>query len=185
MWHTNQTVTQFVAQVENFTVMFKHSVQQLTFGYHATASDMYGWLQVGSKDAEPVPRQNALCKRYNLDKRRDPRGLARMLTFNGTGAPTDTAPCLVPPNLTAAEVDFFELETLLDASGISLDDIQPTFYSKATPHSYRYAGTVLLVNIEYQNTRPWSGMATDTVVPGPTGSLRTTAPSATHTRYRC
>ena len=42
MWHSYNTTTQFVAQVEDFTLLVKHSVEQDTMGYAATASRMFG-----------------------------------------------------------------------------------------------------------------------------------------------
>ena len=46
--------------------------------------------------------------------------------FNGTGGPTDSAPCMILPSLNAAGCDYFKVNQLLTAAGVDIDEIQPS-----------------------------------------------------------
>jgi len=163
MWHSYNKTTQFVAQVEDFTLLVKHSVEQDTMGYAATASRMFGWIEVATAangDAGAIAMQNALCAR-------EPS--ARVVSYNGTGSLTDAAPCLIAPNSTSNQLDYFRLSTMLQAAGIDLDQRLPGDNAPMA-HTIRYNGIQIVLNIDYTNYRPFYGVSNN-APPGNNGAI--------------
>ena len=90
---------------------------------------MEGWLYVEKNDA--------LCTQYvNATK------------SQGKTDYTNAAPCYIEPNKTSANLDYFELETLLQAAGSSLD-----------MDGNRLEGATMVMQVDYSNTLSWKGLS--------------------------
>jgi ATP P2X receptor len=75
--------------------------------------------------------------------------------------PTTTAPCYINPNrTTTAHQDFFSLQVLLHAAGISLDDCNQLSNNTndGTCQTYRDSGATLLLNIYWNDFVPYHGL---------------------------
>jgi hypothetical protein len=131
-------ITNYVADIEAFTVLFDTSVACTSLDITGQSSEMEGWLFVKSNDA--------FCKSYEQAK----------TTWGGDETAT-SAPCYVQPNRTSANLDFFELETLLQAADTSLD----AETSSGSGETFREAGVTLIMQIEYSNTLSWKGLSRD------------------------
>jgi hypothetical protein len=138
-----------VADAERFVVTVKHSAQLREFNYTALSRNMFGKLQVGTADSSATSQeqervQHDLCASDSS---------AVVLSHNGSGAKWASAwpaftPCLITPASNNGN-DYFELETLMRASGLKLDSVQPPTHH----HSVRKNGATLMVVIDYQVMR--------------------------------
>ena len=162
IWHTQNRTNTFVADIERFTLSIRHTVYQTLLGFESTSHTMFGWLQVGALNdytrlsASQRQKQDALCRTAPS---------AREVSYNGTGALTEHAPCLILPNRTLGGIDFFELRTLLDAVGVSLEEIADEGQTnRATgvggiDDTARGSGAVMLLSVVYANSRPFHGLS--------------------------
>jgi len=170
IWHTENRSSLFVADAARFTMSIRHTVYQSLLGYEATSHSMRGWLQVGGSNYAALPprnraRQDALCAAT---------AGARVVSYNGTGALADRAPCLIPPLRTLGDVDYFELLTLLDAVGVDLDGEadgadQTASAVGGVDQTARRSGLVLLLSIVYSNSRPFFGLQSASDPENPAG----------------
>jgi len=121
--------TYYAADVERFTVLFDTAVLATTLDIFGESSEMEGWLYVEKNDA--------LCTQYvNATK------------SQGKTDYTNAAPCYIEPNKTSANLDYFELETLLQAAGSSLD-----------MDGNRLEGATMVMQVDYSNTLSWKGLS--------------------------
>eukprot|EP00931_Biecheleriopsis_adriatica_P062128 TRINITY_DN37404_c0_g1_i2.p1 TRINITY_DN37404_c0_g1~~TRINITY_DN37404_c0_g1_i2.p1 ORF type:complete len:413 (+),score=70.97 TRINITY_DN37404_c0_g1_i2:44-1240(+) len=140
LWLNSQTIGRFMADIEDFTLLVDHAVQNKELGIARTSRGMHGWLHVEGTSA--VQRQ--LC-------RRAPVAMTQPLY----GKNTTEAPCYIRPNHTKeASLDYFTVGTLLQAMGLHLDG--PSF--AWTGHSLRYEGLTVTLKISYFDTWPWHGV---------------------------
>ncbi len=135
---TAPQVTQYVANIEDFTVLMDHSAQAPSLDLIASSRSVSGWLH--------VPNNNALCAQ-----------LPAVDVVDRTTRVT-SAPCLVVPNNTIPPtgLDVFALSSLLAAADVTLDG---TSAVKASS-TLRYSGVVIVVNVEYTNVYHWVGAGT-------------------------
>lgn len=70
------------------------------------------------------------------------------------------APCYVSPNTTSDHHDFFSLNVLLNAAGVSLDDCSTTglVSTNASCQTYRDTGATLILNIYWADFHAFRGM---------------------------
>ncbi|GMH69316.1 hypothetical protein TrRE_jg6064, partial [Triparma retinervis] len=121
--------TYYAADVERFTVLFDTAVLATTLDIFGESSEMSGWLYVGEN--------SGLCAQYETATK-----------SQGGKQFTDEAPCYIEPNKTSANLDFFELETLLQAAGSSLD-----------LDGNRKEGATMVMQVDYSNTLSWKGLS--------------------------
>jgi len=129
--------TYFSADVEKFTVLFDTSVFATTIGLSGESSEMNGSLFVETN--------NQLCAAE------DSATVTALADYKYTNA----APCYIQPNATSAHLDYFSLDYLMRAADSSLDD------NSTSAKTFRYAGTTLVVEVEYNNVADWSGVTTN------------------------
>eukprot|EP00040_Diaphanoeca_grandis_P018537 m.97503 g.97503 ORF g.97503 m.97503 type:complete len:450 (-) comp26982_c0_seq5:41-1390(-) len=134
LWQNDENVTfNYVAGIENFTLLVDHVVETPTLGLGSSATAMAGKLL--------VQHDSTVCV---AQKGQDIHGQR-----------TNNAPCFVTPQISNG-FDYFDILTLLragdlDGKEIYLDDLG----YKHKP--YRQNGGVLLLTISYSNWLHWSG----------------------------
>jgi len=133
---TGSETTNYAVDIEAFTVLFDTAVAATNLDITGQSSEMEGWLLV--KD------NKAFCS-SSPDAR----------TGWGSATFTDTAPCYIKPNKTSANLDYFQVETLLQAAGSSLDSET----SAGSGETYRESGVTLIMQVDYTNTLSWAGVA--------------------------
>ncbi|CAE7031403.1 p2xD [Symbiodinium natans] len=139
LWVTSGTESRFMADIEDFTVLIAHAVQNEELGITKT-SEMAGWLLVNGTSE----LQNQLCNSTNTS-----------MTQPWKGSRTDKAPCYIKPNSTAKDgLDYFTVGTLMMAMGLSLDG--SSYHGSG--HSLRYEGLTVTLKIKYFDTWPWHGV---------------------------
>lgn len=144
LWVGQNATMRFMADIEEFTLLVDHSVQNEELGISRTSREMSGWLFVNGTST----RQQQLC-----------RNASGAMTQPMFGEKTTQAPCYIRPNTTAggddqAGSDFFTVRTLMMAMGLALDaDSYP-----GSNHSLRYEGLTMTMEISYFNTWPWHGV---------------------------
>lgn len=149
--HTYETVGSehkfYTAQSEAFTVLVDHAVaaskicnaHPTSYSCSAASSEFRGRLYSNSAE---------LC--------REQFGLSSAFQQNRGTKLTPDAPCYIEPNRTALQIDFFSLDVLLRAAGVTLDDC---VVSKTTAkcQTYRDAGATLLLSIEWNDFAFYNG----------------------------
>jgi ATP P2X receptor len=136
----------YTAQSEAFTVLVDHAVtaSQIcndhlsSYACSAASSDFLGRLY--SNNPELCREQHAL----NMAFRRN-RGTKQ----------TQNSPCYIQPNRTVLQQDFFSLDVLLRAAGVTLDDCVSNVTAKC--QTYRDAGATLLLNIVWNDFTVYRG----------------------------
>lgn len=146
-WLGQNSSTRFVADAERFTVMLDHTLRHPN-GKTLFGAALPGYLHMAYDN--PVARK--LCKHK------------KSVVDPVSGEHSKTAPCYVAPQKAPRHgPDFFGLEELLAAAGISLDDTMSggrpdTSGKKSMTHTHRQNGMVLLIMIEYHNTEDGRGL---------------------------
>mmetsp|Transcript_119788 Transcript_119788/g.284604 ORF Transcript_119788/g.284604 Transcript_119788/m.284604 type:complete len:488 (-) Transcript_119788:197-1660(-) len=140
LWVQTAAQHRFMADVEDFTLLVDHAVQNQDLGIARTSRDMTGWLLVnGTQDL-----QQQLCRSANTS-----------MTQPIFGKQTDQAPCYIKPNNTGKEgLDYFSVSTLMMAMGLDLD--RGSY--QGSGHSLRYEGLTVTLKIQYFDTWPWHGV---------------------------
>lgn len=139
LWVTSAAEHRFMADVEDFTLLVDHAVQNQELGIARTSRDMEGWLLVNGTSS----LQQQLCSNTNTS-----------MTEPYNGRQTDKAPCYIKPNVTEkGGLDFFTVRTLMMAMGLTLDG-----ESYGSGHSLRYEGLTVTMKIHYFDTWPWHGV---------------------------
>lgn len=133
VYDIDSSSTTYVADAERYTVLIDHSVIAASLNKRVArpSAHLRGRLYVKSS--------HSLCEEYQGYS--DVFGSKR----------TRKAPCYVTPNETSRNLDFFSLDVLMRATGVTLDD------ENYDGQTYRETGTSLLLSIVYQNFRNWHG----------------------------
>eukprot|EP00035_Acanthoeca_spectabilis_P023428 m.449312 g.449312 ORF g.449312 m.449312 type:complete len:446 (-) comp19801_c0_seq1:152-1489(-) len=131
IWDNNGVPSDsYVAGIESFTMLLDHAIVTPTLGITATSRNMTGRLLIKSNDT--------LCAARNgYDN------------FHGD-THKSTAPCYVEP-IQSLGLDFFTLGDLLGSGDVDLEQ------EASAGHSVRQYGSVILLQISYQNHWPWVG----------------------------
>jgi hypothetical protein len=140
----------YTAQSEAFTVLFDHAV---TASKICTAQNNYACSSESSKySGRLVSKNHILCAQEFA------RGKS-FSDFRG-GRPKADAPCYVIPNTTSDRQDFFSLNVLLQAVGVSLDDCSTTgsVPVNGSCQTYRDTGATLVLNIYWADFHAFRGM---------------------------
>jgi len=148
LWIVESRALVFTADVEAYTMLIDHSVMSPASGLATTSREMKGMLFVDPTVAdsnEAADIQHGLCQ-SRADAVNAPFG----------GQATDSAPCYLKPK-DAQGLDYFEVGTLLQAMGVSLEGSS----YPGSNHSARYEGFTGNIVIEYSNTRLWHGLETN------------------------
>lgn len=128
-WVNNDDpVDNFIASIENFTVLVDHSFTTPSQGISKTAKEMSGVLLSSSR---------SFCAKF-------PR-CTTTKTEGCIAGTTDDGGCKVSPQL-SKRLAYFKVQDLLDSAALNLED-----EDSGTGHSYRYMGVVAALNIRYVN----------------------------------
>ena len=144
----------YTAQSEAFTVLVDHAVTASkicrehpgSYACSAESSAFQGRLYSNNQ---------ALCReQHGIDNNAfaQNRGTKR----------TDDAPCYISPNRTVLQQDFFSLDVLVRAAGVTLDDCvggsnNQTSFSSKKCQTYRDSGATLLLNIFWNDFSSYRG----------------------------
>lgn len=140
LWKTIGAQDRFMADIEDFTLLVDHAVQNQELGIARTSREMEGWLLVNGT----TELQQQLCSSTNSS-----------MTQPYNGRPTTKAPCYIKPNETDKDgLDFFTVRTLMMAMGLTLEG--ESFAGSG--HSLRYEGLTVTMKIHYFDTWPWHGV---------------------------
>lgn len=135
VWIITEAPTDFVAGIENYTLLIDHAAEVPDLEFFAEASDSDGRLQIPGDG----PAEQALC--------------ARPKSQDANGRPTKKAPCFIEPmHPPHSRLDIITVSMLLTAAGVDLDD------ARGHRRSARYHGLTMTINIHYYNTKPWRGI---------------------------
>jgi hypothetical protein len=137
----------YIAQSEAFTILLEHAVTASKICEHnpdhyscsAQAKDYRGRLFIAT-DGE-------LCKAESF--KNNSYATARSATLQSS------APCFIGANRTVKDQDFFSLDVLLQAAGVSLDDCVD---NGDTCTTYRESGATLLLKVVWNDFRPYRGL---------------------------
>jgi hypothetical protein len=172
-YSNNQTAEPFyIAQSEAFTVLVEHSVTASKI-----CSSRRNHHQGYACSAEASQYQGRLYSAHAGLCRDENQKENAFASYRGDHL-VDTAPCYIGPNRTTLGQDFFSLDVLLKAAGVSsLDDCntkgsttnQTSSISNSsgddgapaaasTCKTYRDAGATLLLNIVWNDFRPYHGI---------------------------
>jgi len=140
----------YIAQSEAFTVLLDHAVTASkicrehsgrSYACSAESSQYNGRLY--SNNPELCHEQS---QRYN----------ASFAHYRGTQQ-TPHAPCYIQPNRTVLQQDFFSLDVLLRAAGVTLDDCVNETATADCHQTYRDSGATLLLNIFWSDFVSYNG----------------------------
>ena len=143
----------YVNDIGRFTVLIDHSIvpDNLDLTNIGGKQSVPGQIDTSAssgdiKGALHVPKNHWLCKHHEGTEQ-----------VHGGKRKTD-APCYIKPNTTAANLDFFSLDVLMQAADSDLDALNPA-KAGAHPQTYRQSGAIVLLNIVYSNYRDpgWTG----------------------------
>ena len=154
LWVSGRSTQRFVTDIERFTLLLDHSVQQPDLGVRETARDMDGYLVVNGSRAS----QHELCATSPRAILLPPTTPLERLSRHRHPPPSrpDGAPCAIEPRQPSgvAGLDVYSVGELLMAAGVSLDD--ESFAGSG--HSGRFEGLSMSVLIKYSNSAPWFGL---------------------------
>lgn len=143
LWITSGAQDRFMADVEDFTLLVDHAVQNQELGIARTSREMEGWLLVNGTHE----LQQQLCSSTNTS-----------MTAPFYGERTTKAPCYLKPNSTDKDgLDYFTVRTLMMAMGLTLEGES----YEGSGHSLRYEGLTVTLKIHYFDTWPWHGVLRD------------------------
>ena len=146
----------YIAQTEAYTVLLNHAVTASGIcddNYH----DNYACsAQASHYQGRLYSTNDELCQEEfgNQNSFTDLRGPDLQ----------SSAPCYIGPNVTDVGQDFFSLNVLLRAVGVSLDDcVDDNTTTRSTEKgthciTYRDSGATLLINIFWNDFRPFRGL---------------------------
>ena len=144
----------YVNDIGRFTVLIDHSIvpDNLDLTNIGGKQSVPGQIDTSAssgdiKGALYVPKNHWLCKHHEGTYPR-----------NSGKSTHGKAPCYIKPNTTAANLDFFSLDVLMQAADSDLDALNPA-KAGAHPQTYRQSGAIVLLNIVYSNYRDpgWTG----------------------------
>jgi len=139
-WDIESKMTNFVAGIDQFSVLVDHAAQVPEIGFFQQARDIVGLLRIKGDG----PKQQALCKGpWAWDS---PFATHR----------ANKAPCYIEAShpVKGSLQDVFLLSTLLTAASVDLDEAS---YA-GSGHSARFEGMTMLLSIKWFNTAPWVGI---------------------------
>jgi len=143
----------YIAQTEAFTVLLEHAVTSRICDLHDYQNDQhYACSAQASRYQGRLHSTHAgLCGEEFL--KNNSFGELRGSTLQSS------APCFIGANRTAKGLDFFSLHVLLQAVGVSLDDCTHDHDTDSTDcTTYRESGATLLLNIVWNDFRPFQGL---------------------------
>mmetsp|Transcript_21408 Transcript_21408/g.45797 ORF Transcript_21408/g.45797 Transcript_21408/m.45797 type:complete len:515 (-) Transcript_21408:40-1584(-) len=134
----------FVADVGRYTMMIDHTMTAPGLGISADNRGFRGYVRSNN----------------DVQCRTNPRASAVMAQSDAEMVPATGAPCWIGSMTNfGVENDIFEVNDLLKAAGIDLDEA--TIVHGERQHSNRREGVLLVVNIIYSNMKPFHIGATD------------------------
>lgn len=144
-YQDDETTSFFVAQSEAFTILLEHAVTASRFCNEQHKSSHYCSTQ--AKDSIGrllVPDNPLLCQ--------EQAQLNNSYTSLLGEEPTTWSPCYIGANKTIHNQDFFSLDTLVQAAGISsLDDCTDDGTSEQECRTFRDSGATLLVTVVWSD----------------------------------
>jgi len=144
----------YIAQSEAFTVLLEHAVTASRICEHHGRRDS-NKMQHYACSAEASRYQGRL---YSTNQELCLEEFAKKNSFDQPRGLTlqSSAPCFIGANQTASNQDFFSLDILLQAAGMSLDDCMDDNNNGCT--TYRETGATLLLNVIWNDFRPYRGL---------------------------
>lgn len=144
----------YIAETEAFTVLLEHAVTASQIcEHHGDSHNKHNY----ACSAEASHYQGRL---YSRNKAFCEEEFSKENSFSdlrGSGM-QHTAPCYVGPKQTDTGADFFSIDVLLQAVGVSLDDCVDGSASNMACITYRDSGATLLVNIVWNDFYQFRGL---------------------------
>ena len=152
----------YTAQSESFTVLIEHAVtaSKICTRHQGLATSKTPPSYACSAESSAYPgrllsKNDQLCQREHANQN----------AFQAYRGSTEAkgAPCYINPNRTKSyNQDFFSLDVLLQAAGVSLDDcstgISDHNNDTGSCQTYRDSGATLLLNIYWSDFVPYHGL---------------------------